>query len=588
MDTVKEIEKIYAEEYLDIDDSLVELEKDKDIIRMELNIVELPIFSKNSKRKKNQQMTYWFKHDKTSFVEVEPPAGYAIPGEFEERVFIALTKIMRNNNYSKNFYVTANEILDSLGVSNKAYYAKLKTAMYTLAQTNYRFKNSLYSAELEGIIDDLILTHIMDVRIITRSSKEDDVKEKFKDKRIKEIYKISFTDDFYKNIVTKGYLTFDSELLLRIENSVARTIYTLTEKIRKYDLYLKRPVYFIARRIPLKWDSRQLKRTMNVIEKALEELKGLELISDYRIIKLKKWDLAELEIFYEEKHNKEKRDNFHSEKKEFKNIELLIDFTEEKQMIENSALDNLEMSIANIENIMKIFPDRVRAMKTMQKFIEDSIKKYGYEYVLYTSEYVVMKNPVSFKGYLSKALSENYADEYIARKKTKEVKKANESQKNIEEAILIDEKIVYKYTWEDFLELSEDNQKNLENIAYEEFLQKTGSASNKTMLGIFEKSKKVLVLEVMERNSFDEKIIENEIAKVELHIKQENNNSSIVGEYISVTKFMVEVNKIAKERKFEFDLENVVPVFKLFGEYEDEHLKITYDEESKQGIINLK
>ncbi|MEZ7820774.1 MAG: hypothetical protein QMB51_00530, partial [Patescibacteria group bacterium] len=106
MEEVKEIEKIYAEEYLDIDESLVELEKDRDIIRMEMNIVELPIFSKNSKRKKNQQMTYWFKHDKTSYVEVEPPAGYSIPGEFEERVFIALTKIMRNNNYNRSFYVT--------------------------------------------------------------------------------------------------------------------------------------------------------------------------------------------------------------------------------------------------------------------------------------------------------------------------------------------------------------------------------------------------------------------------------------------------------------------------------------------------
>ncbi|MEZ7820775.1 MAG: hypothetical protein QMB51_00535, partial [Patescibacteria group bacterium] len=104
---------------------------------------------------------------------------------------------------------------EGLGVTNKAYYTKLKTAMYTLAQTNYRFKNSLYSAELEGIIDDLILTHIMDVRIITRTSKEEEAQEKFEDKRVKEIYKITFTEDFYKNIVTKGYLAFDSELLLK-------------------------------------------------------------------------------------------------------------------------------------------------------------------------------------------------------------------------------------------------------------------------------------------------------------------------------------------------------------------------------------
>lgn len=564
MEEVKEIEKIYAEEYLDIDESLVELEKDKDIIRMEMNIVELPIFSKNSKRKKNQQMTYWFKHDKSSYVEVEPPAGYSIPGEFEERVFIALTKIMRNNNYNRNFYVTANEILEGLGVSNKGYYAKLKTAMYTLAQTNYRFKNSLYSAEAEGIIDDLILTHIMDVRIITRSNKEELANEKFEDNRIKEIYKINFTEDFYKNIVTKGYLTFDSELLLRIENSIARTIYTLTEKIRKYDLYIKRPVYFIARRIPLKWDSRQLKRTMTVIEKALDELKALELIKDFNIIKNKKWDLAELEIFYEEKHNKMKRDNFFAEKNEFKNIELFIHSTEEKQV------DGVHEE--NVSYIMNLLPERAREMKTMEKFIEESIKKYGYEYVLYTCEYVVMKNPSSFKGYLTKALTENYADEYIAKKKLKEQKKIEEIKEVIEEAIVIN-----KYSYETFENYSEELQEEVSKKVYENFLQEAESNDTKIMRGIFEKSKKSLIVDYI--NKYEVKIEKEEVL-IE--------TNEIVNEYISITKFLLEVSQIMKEKELKFDLENVATIFKIFGEFEDETIKIEYDTESKIGKIQLK
>lgn len=201
----KKIIKTKVEEYLDIDETLVELEKDKDIIRFEINIVELPLFSKDTKRKKNEQKTYYFKHDKSAYVEIEPPDGYSIPGEFEERVFIALTKIMRNKNYNKKFIVTANEILESLGVKNKIYYTKLKTALYSLSQTNYRFNNSLYSSSISGIIKDLILTHIMDVRIITRENEEYSEAEQFSDKRIKEIYQITFTDDFYNNIITKGY-----------------------------------------------------------------------------------------------------------------------------------------------------------------------------------------------------------------------------------------------------------------------------------------------------------------------------------------------------------------------------------------------
>ena len=47
----KKIIKTKVEEYLDIDETLVELEKDKDIIRFEINIVELPLFSKDTKRK---------------------------------------------------------------------------------------------------------------------------------------------------------------------------------------------------------------------------------------------------------------------------------------------------------------------------------------------------------------------------------------------------------------------------------------------------------------------------------------------------------------------------------------------------------
>lgn len=41
-----------VEEYLNVDNSLIEMEKNKDLIRMEMNIVEYPIFSKNKRLKK--------------------------------------------------------------------------------------------------------------------------------------------------------------------------------------------------------------------------------------------------------------------------------------------------------------------------------------------------------------------------------------------------------------------------------------------------------------------------------------------------------------------------------------------------------
>ena len=49
-----------VEEFLNIDSSLIEMEKNKDLIRMEMNIVEFPIFSKNTLVKINQITMLFF------------------------------------------------------------------------------------------------------------------------------------------------------------------------------------------------------------------------------------------------------------------------------------------------------------------------------------------------------------------------------------------------------------------------------------------------------------------------------------------------------------------------------------------------
>lgn len=279
----KNFKKTVKEEYLDINETLAELENNSNVIRLELNTIELPLFSKDPKRIKNQIKVYHFKTDKSSYLEIEAPANYSIPGEFEERVFIALTKIMKNNNYSRRFVVSANEILETLGLSNKVYYKRIREALTLLSKTNYTFLNSLYSNKESGIIEKKIMSSIMNITIISKKDSRAKEIEVFEDGRIKEVYEINFTDYFYDNIIRKGYLAFDSEKLLSIENSVSRAIYTIVEKWRGYDLYIRRQAFFIARRIPLRWDKTQIKRTIDIMEKALIELKKLELIKSYKI-----------------------------------------------------------------------------------------------------------------------------------------------------------------------------------------------------------------------------------------------------------------------------------------------------------------
>ncbi len=143
-----------VEKFIDVDESLLDIEKDMNLVRMDLNIIEYPIFTKARKKKNNEIVTYFFKGDRSQSLEIEPNQGYSIPGEFEERVFIALIKIMRDNSYAKSFYVTTNEIIKAIGNSNiKNAYSKIKSAMETLANNTYRFKNSLYSSEKKSLIE---------------------------------------------------------------------------------------------------------------------------------------------------------------------------------------------------------------------------------------------------------------------------------------------------------------------------------------------------------------------------------------------------------------------------------------------------
>ena len=551
--------KTRKEEYLNIDETLAELERSSSIIRLEMNSIELPLFSKDSRRVKDQIKVYHFKTDGSSYLEIEAPAGYSIPGEFEERVFIALTKIMKKHNYSRKFVVSANEILENLNVTNPIYFKKLKTAMELLAKTNYTFMNSLYSNEANSLINKKVHASIMDITIFTRKDKEAKNIEQFDDGRIKEVYQISFSDYFYNNIVQKGYLAFDSEKLLSIDNSIARSVWTMIEKWRGYDLYLRRPIFFIVRRIPLKWDKKNVARTVKTIEKALYELKEFSLIEDFAIIKERKWELAEVEVRFTETHNKVKRDTFYSEKNEFK-IDMFVTSTEEK-------IKEIEIIETNTDSILNMFPDRVLAMKTFENFIKRSIENYGFDYVKYTAEYIISKNPKNYKSYLSKALEENWADEYIARKQLKEQKSIEKPIEIIEEA-----EILNKYSYKDFESYSEDLQEEITSKVYTRFLNEAQAQDNKIMRSIFEKSKKSLITKY---------INENEV------IEETQFKTEIKEEYVTVTKFLLEVSKLMKENNIDFDLENVATIFKIFGEFEDETLKISYDVETKIGKIQI-
>ena len=44
-------------------------------------------------------------------------------------------------------------------------------------------------------------------------------------------------------------------------------------------------------------------------------------------------------------------------------------------------------------------------------------------------------------------------------------------------------------------------------------------------------------------------------------------SNEIVGEYVSVTKFLFEVSELALEKEIKFSIEKVAPIFKVFLYY---------------------
>jgi len=510
-----------------------------------------------------------------------------IPGEFEERVFIALTKIMRDNGYGRIFYTTPTEIIRNIGEEfsklPSIYYKKVKEALHKMNESNYKFKNSLYSNEHKRTLDDEIKTNIMNIRILSEGDASSDEKDLFRDGRIKEIYKISFSDYFYDNIVRKGYLVFNSEELLNIKDAVTRSVYTQITKWRNNKLYLKRPAFYIARRIPLKWDKKNLARTVKRIEESCILLKEMGFIKTYNLIKNKKWEQAEFEFIFDEEHNRIQQENFYKEREEFKITYVeekdlhTIDITETDEEIEE---DNKEQ----IEEIMKILPEKARSISSLRELLDGALNQYDFNYVKWTAEYTAIHCKQSIKKYLGDALENNWAEEYIADKKQREERnkrKNNEQQlkltlenEEIEKVKVVDEN--FEKIWQSYEEMSKDKKIEIETQAYEEFLKEIHQVDTKLNKAIFDKTKKNHIVRIVE------KITQSNEEKIEtIH--------EIKVVFESLSMFLFEVMRELEAKEI-MDYQKIVQIIPVLGEFQGtingKKIKIKYNE-GMESIISI-
>ncbi|MGL6131991.1 MAG: replication initiator protein A [Fusobacteriaceae bacterium] len=394
-----------------------------DLVRVDMNVIEYPLFSKNNHRKKNQSVKYFFNNDRDRYIKISPIVGDYIPGELEEKVFIVLLKIVKRKGFPSTFYVSSSEIISELGNINKAYYDRVKKALLRLSRTHYDFKNTLYLNKINQTVNQLISTNILNLEII-ELARDKNLQKEYNDSRIKEVYKISISDHFYENIIRKGYLVYDAKTLLELDGSISRSLYMLLTKLRYEKLHLQLPILYLIKRIPLKYEEKNLYRTVKTLESACVELVKKQLIQSFNLVKNKNWKDAEIEFFFSQEHNQIKQLNFFDDKNYFANIingndqnQLMISYTEESEtLLDKIKKEHQEKHITDedVERIMKILPEKASKLKTLPKFLKISAQTHGLEHLMKVAEYVKNQKPRSVLGYFSKALEQNWAADYIA------------------------------------------------------------------------------------------------------------------------------------------------------------------------------
>ncbi|MDX8337109.1 hypothetical protein [Candidatus Cetobacterium colombiensis] len=536
----------FLEEDIYIPEDLV---KNKSLIRVDMNIVQFPIFSKNTKRKKNEITTYFFNKNRDTYITVKPSPGDLIPGEAEERIFIALMKIMKEKGMEQEFIVSASEIRDAAKIHANSYIADIKKALSRLSETSYIFKNTMYSNEMNTILKEEINTAVLEYKSLQLNEiKNKDIKKKINDKRIKEVYIIRISDHFYKNVVKRGYLVYDSNILLDINGGIARTLYMLLEKIRFEELYIKESIFALIKKIPLKYEKRSLPVTIKTLEKAFTELKSKNLIKDFRFLKETTWLEADVEIYFDKKHNELKQERFDEDNNQLKSIynTLAVSFTEKN--IEEAAPVTI-VTDDMIFELLSIMPTKAKNLKSMPKTIRDSLEKYGYEKVKAAAMYLaVQKKLTSPRAYFLKILENNWADEIVIKNK---LIKDNQSLsiENSSNTGVKDYGEIEKF----YSSLSTKDREEIESKAYTSYIKKCGQESKIQQLA-FKAGKKQIIYDYIKDNA------------------KENLNKQNI--YIEEAEVIIPKEDVVLKNQEENKLNEVLTDIVKFNEYIDKNIEI--------------
>jgi len=281
--------QIINQEIIDVPEIIVHEEKyylDSDmVIQYELNMLELPFFSKNGKIEKNRSIKYIFSESTDSYMQVVPfsheSAGYKIPQEFDEKIFLSIMRLAKIQG--RIIITTYYQLLKYAKIHFKGEsYKRVKESLYRLYRTTYIMKNCFYSPLLKTVVPEeipySILSELKFLNLDKIKNLPDEIKDTykkyFKKNKVEEVIKIEISKEIYTNIEDKGYLLYDVEKLLSIGTSGERKLYQMLMKWshKGKDKVVEKKCKFLAAKIPLSVTHENIGNTIRTLKKYSKNL----------------------------------------------------------------------------------------------------------------------------------------------------------------------------------------------------------------------------------------------------------------------------------------------------------------------------
>jgi hypothetical protein len=428
-------------------------------IKYELNLMGLPIFSRNKKIKSHISMTYEFSEKENEYLRIVPTSdnhamSNKILQEFDEKIFYGLLRLYEKSGKRKIITDYPN-LMKLSGIKYKGDLIKrTKDSLERMRNCNIIFSKIYYDpiAKQNGadylkrtksvnLVSSLETISFEKFQEMKESKTKEELKKNFKKHgNIKEIAIIKLNEDIIQNTEFKAFKYFQIEDLLGIENATARKLYIMLTKWRYWEKndIIKRKVKFLASRIPLSWKKSNIPKTIRNLLYACEELKKINKIADYLLIKEGRLSESMIEFAF-------KKDILYSHNTQIGNEttgqeDLTITKIVTKEEQNKSPEEAPVIDVFNIpEEIIKLIKEEDQSDPEIQKNLHEYLISQGKDYVKEKILYSNQNATKNYSGYLANALKNDWGQGYLKRhneqKKQKEIFEVKKAEENKEAKI---------------------------------------------------------------------------------------------------------------------------------------------------------